>query len=171
MRKCFELFQKDKIRPIRPLHVFKTTQVKEAFRYLQTGKHMGKVVIQMTPDPTQLPCAPVRFRASFPPDEAYLMVGGLGGIGRSVSRWLVEHGAREIVYLSPSAEKDEHRGFIKELEVQGCLVTRVAGTVTDLADIQRAIGKCTKRLSGVVQMALHLQVWPPLVGPFAKIRS
>ncbi|KAI2827547.1 hypothetical protein CBS147345_6499 [Aspergillus niger] len=91
VRKCFELFQKDKIRPIRPLHVFKTTQVKEAFRYLQT------------------------------------------------------------------AEKDEHRGFIKELEVQGCLVTCVAGTVTDLADIQRAIGKCTKRLSGVVQMALHLQ--------------
>ncbi|EHA28193.1 hypothetical protein ASPNIDRAFT_43495 [Aspergillus niger ATCC 1015] len=148
---------KDKIRPIRPLHVFKTTQVKEAFRYLQTGKHMGKVVIQMTPDPTQLPCAPVRSRASFPPDAACLMVGGLGGIGRSVSRWLVEHGAREIVYLSPSAEKDEHRGFIKELEVQGCLVTCVAGTVTDLADIQRAIGKCTKRLSGVVQMALHLQ--------------
>lgn len=140
------------------MHVFDTAQVKEAFRYLQTGKHMGKVVIQMTPDPAQLPCAPVSSKASFPFDAAYLIVGGLGGIGKSVSRWLVEHGAREIVYLSPSAEKDEHRKFIKELEVQGCRVSCVAGTVTEPADVQRAIGKCTNRLTGVVQMALNLQV-------------
>ncbi|GLA89661.1 type I Iterative Polyketide synthase (PKS) [Aspergillus tubingensis] len=124
VRTCFELFQKGQIQPIRPVHVFDTAQVKEAFRYLQT---------------------------------AYLIVGGLGGIGKSVSRWLVEHGAREIVYLSPSAEKDEHRKFIKELEVQGCRVSCVAGTVTEPADVQRAIGKCTNRLTGVVQMALNLQ--------------
>ncbi|PYH28781.1 type I polyketide synthase [Aspergillus neoniger CBS 115656] len=157
VRTCFELFQKGQIRPIRPVHVFDTAQVKEAFRYLQTGKHMGKVVIQMTPDPAQLPCGPVKSKASFPANAAYLIVGGLGGIGRSVSRWLVEHGAREIVYLSPSAEKDEHRKFIKELEVQGYGVSCVAGTVTDPADVQRAIGNCTNRLTGVVQMALNLQ--------------
>ncbi|PYH65910.1 type I polyketide synthase [Aspergillus vadensis CBS 113365] len=157
VRTCFELFQKGRFRSIRPLHVFDTTQVKDAFRYLQTGKHMGKVVVQMTPDPAQLPSAPVKSRASFPANAAYLIVGGLGGIGKSVSRWLVEHGAREIVYLSPSAEKDEHRKFIEELEVQGCRVSCAAGTVTDPDDVQQAIRKCTNRLTGVVQMALNLQ--------------
>lgn len=58
--------------------------------------------------------------------------------------------------------------FIKELEVQGCRVTCVGGTVTDPADVQRAIGKCTNRLTGVVQMALNLQVCPPPLAMFIE---
>ncbi|GLB08452.1 type I Iterative Polyketide synthase (PKS) [Aspergillus tubingensis] len=157
IRQCFDLVQKGQLRPIRPLHIFKGTQVREAFRYLQTGKHMGKVVIEMSPDPSELPCTPVKSKAYFPPDVSYLIVGGLGGIGRSVSRWLVEHGAREIVYLSRSAGSDEHRGFRRELEVQGCQVTCVTGNVTDPDDVKRAIGTCENRLAGVIQMALYLQ--------------
>ncbi|OJZ83134.1 hypothetical protein ASPFODRAFT_142034 [Aspergillus luchuensis CBS 106.47] len=141
----------------RSFHAVNLANVSRDRPDIAISTHMGKVVIQMTPDPAQLPCAPVKSKASFPANAAYLIVGGLGGIGRSVSRWLVEHGAREIVYLSPSAEKDEHQKFIKELEVQGCRVICVAGTVTDPADVQRAIGKCTNRLTGVVQMALNLQ--------------
>jgi hypothetical protein len=37
---------------------------------------------------------------SFRPDVAYLIVGGLGGIGRAVANWLVENGARHLVFLS-----------------------------------------------------------------------
>ncbi|OJJ66336.1 hypothetical protein ASPBRDRAFT_138029 [Aspergillus brasiliensis CBS 101740] len=157
MKEAYELIETGRIRPIHPIQVFETTQVREAFRYLQTGKHMGKVVIRMTPDPAELPYAPTKSKACFPSHVSYLIVGGLGGIGRSVSRWLVEHGAREIVYLSRSAESDDHLGFRRELEVQSCRVTCVTGTVTDLDDVKRAIGRCVNRLAGVIQMALYLQ--------------
>ena len=42
-------------------------------------------------------------RATFNPKAAYLLVGGLGGLGRAVSLWMAERGARHLTYLSRSA--------------------------------------------------------------------
>ena len=36
----------------------------------------------------------------FDANAAYLIADGLGGLGRSISRWLVERGARNIVLFS-----------------------------------------------------------------------
>jgi hypothetical protein len=155
----FEFQQKGAIRPIRPLRVFEAAQVVDALRYLQTGTHMGKVVIQMTSNAADLPCTAIQTAPSFPSDASYLLVGGLGGIGRAVSTWLVEHGARELVYLSRSAGRSGNdQAFIRELEVQGCRVICVVGTVTDLSDVKRAVSQCTNHLAGVVQMAINLNV-------------
>ncbi len=35
----------------------------------------------------------------FQPDAAYLITGGLGGIGMAIARWLADHGARHIVLI------------------------------------------------------------------------
>jgi hypothetical protein len=59
-------------------------QVARAFRLLQTGKHMGKVVLSVAPDEQVrvLPRLPTpKLRA----DEPYLLVGGVGGLGRCIA--------------------------------------------------------------------------------------
>lgn len=50
------------------------------------------------------------------PDGAYVVTGGLGGIGLVVARWLVERGAGRIVLNGRSEPSDEQRTAIVELE-------------------------------------------------------
>ncbi|KAF7174216.1 hypothetical protein CNMCM5623_006755 [Aspergillus felis] len=105
-------------------------------------------------DPASLGCTPVRAVSSFLPDHSYLLVGGLGGIGRLVSSWMAQHGARSLVYLSRRAgELPEHCAFIRELEAQECEVTCVKGTVTNLADVEKAVSSCPRPLAEIIQMA------------------
>ncbi|OBT45611.1 Type I Iterative Polyketide synthase (PKS) [Pseudogymnoascus sp. WSF 3629] len=35
-------------------------------------------------------------------DASYLLVGGLGGLGRAIARWMMQHGAKNIIFLSRS---------------------------------------------------------------------
>lgn len=121
---------------------------------------MGKLVLKMPSDnPSSLECTPVPAVSSFLPDRSYLLVGGLGGIGCLVSSWMVKHGARSLVYLSRTAgDLPEHHAFIRELEAQECEVTCVRGTVTNLADVEKAVLACPRPLSGIIQMAGILRV-------------
>lgn len=109
-----------------------------------------------------LGCMAMRAVPSFLPDHSYLLVGGLGGIGRLISPWMVKHGARSLVYLSRTAgELPEHDALIRELEAQDCEVTCVKGTVTNLADVEKAVSSCPKPLAGIIQMAGILKVKKP----------
>ncbi|KAI9735466.1 MAG: hypothetical protein M1818_006472 [Claussenomyces sp. TS43310] len=90
----------------------------------------------------------------FRPDSCYLLVGGLGGLGRMISTWMVENGARNIMFLSRSAkEGPETTPFFDELRTQGCEVTTFAGSVTNLSDVEGAVKQATKPVAGIMQMS------------------
>lgn len=145
------------VKPIRPITTYEAANVADAFRYMQQGTHMGKIVIRMPSDPMDL--APTsQPPVSFSPDKSYLLVGGLGGVGRSVSSWMVQRGARYLVVLSRSAgESDADWAFIQGLEEQGCKVTCVAGSVANVADVKSAITRCPRPLAGILQMSAVLK--------------
>ncbi|KAJ5371780.1 Acyl transferase/acyl hydrolase/lysophospholipase [Penicillium concentricum] len=146
-----------KIGPIKPLKVFDALDIVSAFRYMQAGTHLGKILVRMPSSVDTLPPPVVKTFPSFRPDAAYLLIGGLGGIGRSVSTWMVEQNARELIFLSRSAGKsDEDQAFIRELEAQSCRVICVPGNVTSLKDVKEAVAACTQPLAGVLQMAVDL---------------
>ncbi|KAJ5781109.1 hypothetical protein N7457_006269 [Penicillium paradoxum] len=147
-----------KIAPITPVKTFDAVDVVSAFRYMQAGTHLGKILVHMPPTVDKLPSPMVKAHPSFRSDAAYLLIGGLGGIGRSVSTWMVEQNARELIFLSRSAGKsEEDQAFISELEAQGCHVICVAGNVTNIKDVREAASACTRRLAGVLQMAVDLK--------------
>lgn len=123
---------------------------------------MGKIVIKMPDDPSELPTKETKIEATFSPENAYLLSGGLGGLGRALSNWMVERGARCLIYLSPSAgTREDHGAFADELRRQGCEVVFVQGTASNMADVQRAISQSPKPVKGVVQLALALKVCFP----------
>ncbi|OQD86541.1 hypothetical protein PENANT_c007G06237 [Penicillium antarcticum] len=154
-------YEEGKIGPIRPVKVFDASEVVDAFRYMQQGIHMGKILLKMPEDPKHLVCSVATPSLSFSADASYLLVGGLGGLGRLVSTWMVEHGARHLVFLSRSAGKSkDDQTFIHELEVQGCKVICVAGSVTSQEDVNHAVSQCGKLLAGVIQMSSNLRTWP-----------
>lgn len=147
------------LQPIEPIHTFPAEKIAEAFQYMQKGVHMGKIVIEMPESPVKLLGSTSRAPLSLSSDAAYLLVGGLGGIGQAVATWMVEKGARHLVFLSRSAgQLDQHRDFVQELETQGCKVILVTGSVTALSDVEEAISCSTKPIAGVIQMAMVLSV-------------
>lgn len=126
---------------------------------MQAGTHLGKILVRMPSSVESLAPPVVKAFPTFRSDAAYLLIGGLGGIGRSVSTWMVEQNAREIILLSRSAGKsEEDQAFIRELEAQGCQVICVAGNVRNLLDVKEAVASCKRPLAGVLQMAVDLNV-------------
>ncbi|KAJ5537168.1 Fum1p [Penicillium frequentans] len=152
-----ELCEQGRVKPIRPLMTFPANKVIDAFRYMQQGVHMGKIVIEIPDDISELEVSNSAPAASFSPLVSYLLVGGLGGLGRTISTWMVENGARYLMFLSRSAGQSENdQAYIRELEAQSCHVQTVAGDVTKLSDVQNAVSKCIKPLAGVFQLSVKL---------------
>ena len=154
-----ELYEKKAIEPIRPMKVFTTTQMLDAFRYMQKGQHIGKIVVAMPVNPNELEVTPVEQELVLRPEASYLLVGGLGGLGRAISTWMVEHGARNIIYLSRSAgESEQDKAFFRELETQGCVVQAFPGDVGRLHDVQNVVAKAAAPIAGVMHMPMVLRV-------------
>lgn len=159
LEQCMSYYQQDGIRPIRPVKVFEATQIIDAFRYMQKGQHIGKIVINMPESPRQLQAQPKSHEITFSANASYLLVGGLGGLGRAVSTWMVERGARQLVYISRSAGTNPEDGaFFAELEAQGCKAIAVAGDVTSEEVVKRAISLAEKPVAGIIQLSMVLRV-------------
>ncbi|PYH84622.1 hypothetical protein BO82DRAFT_381420 [Aspergillus uvarum CBS 121591] len=151
-------YREGKIKPIHPIKVFEAAEVSSAFRYLQRGTHIGKILVRMPNSAQELPSTPAPLSYRFSSSSSYLLVGGLGGLGRAVSSWMAERGASEIVYLSRSAgQSDSDQCFREELKSQGCEAVFVVGSATVLEDVQEAIARCTKPLAGVMLLSMVLR--------------
>lgn len=110
---------------------------------------------QTHPIPNGGPPTPALFRA----DACYLLVGGLGGLGRVITTWMVENGARNIIFLSRSAkEGPETTPFFDELRARECEVLTFAGSVTSLSDVEAAVKLATRPVAGVMQMSAVMRV-------------
>ncbi|KAK6826532.1 hypothetical protein RU639_005411 [Aspergillus parasiticus] len=154
-----EYFQEGKAGPINPVTVFDAANVVKAFRYMQSGQHMGKIIVKMPDLPSALPVARVHeMTAYFPANASYLLVGGLGGLGRAIATWMVEKGARHLVFLSRTgANTFDSSSFIKTLECQGCDAITVVGNVGDIDDVQRAVSAAKTPIAGVIQLSMVLK--------------
>lgn len=126
---------------------------------MQTGQHMGKIVIKIPDDYSEIPISMATSELSFSADVSYLLVGGLGGLGVAIARWMAERGARSLVFLSRSGnDTDKSKTFVQELEAMGCTAKLVAGDVVHMDDVMRAVSSCPKPLAGVIQLAMVIKV-------------
>ncbi|KAK5987506.1 Highly reducing polyketide synthase gloL [Cladobotryum mycophilum] len=51
----------------------------------------------------------------------------------------------------------QHMGFLRELESQGCQAIPAVGSVSEMADVKRAIQMAPTRIAGVIQMSMVLR--------------
>ncbi|KAH7305247.1 putative polyketide synthase [Stachybotrys elegans] len=148
------------IKPLRALTVYPISDIAKAFQLLQTGKHMGKVVLSVAPD-QQVKVLPRVAKPRLKGDASYLIVGGVGGIGRSVAFWMASHGAKNIVVLSRSAGSAAARSFVAGLGALGCRVVALSCDVASEKDLSRALRACESQglppIRGVVHGAMVLQ--------------
>lgn len=142
--------------------MFEADDIGSAFRHMQTGRHIGKIVVKMPEVPHSLKYKPIEKRYIFSPTRSYLLVGGFGGIGRVLATWMVTNGARHLVIMSRSAGQSESdQAYVKELESQGCTVAIVHGSVEDAESVEQAVSASEHELAGIVNLSLVLQVGLP----------
>jgi acyl transferase domain-containing protein/NADPH:quinone reductase-like Zn-dependent oxidoreductase len=105
--------------------------------------------------PVHLPYAQMRFSSEF----SYLLIGCLGGLGRSLVRWMFSRGARHFVFLSRSGTDNfEAAEFVIELEKLGGKPIVVRGDVSIRSVVDEAIKQAESPIRGVMQLAMALTV-------------
>lgn len=172
-----------------PVRTFGFGEVGEAFRHMQAGRHVGKIVLvpgegdvvqvcssfpslssflglssggvgakanshqQVMPQPLK--------GAKFHADASYLLAGGLGGIGRSLSTWMVANGARNLIFVSRSGvSNDAARELVSTLMGKGVRVEVLQCDIADevrLFDSLNAVLKSMPPIRGVIQGAMVLR--------------
>ncbi len=159
LEKCLELYKQGHVTPIRPLLTYEAEDAEEAFRCLQKGDHIGKVILSMPDDNSTIACVRSATGLALDPRGSYLLAGGLGGLGKSIATWMVEHGARSLIFLSRSAGlNDNDSSFFGELRSMGCVVSAVAGMTQNMEDVRKAISFTPSPIKGVIQLAMVLRV-------------
>ncbi|CVL00302.1 probable polyketide synthase [Fusarium mangiferae] len=180
LKSVIDLYEKRFIHPIRPIKVYNSREILDSFRYMQQGVHLGKIVVSMdAASSDNLKIQPRKEPVRFGSSGSYLLVGGLGGLGRSISTWMVQRGARHLIYLSRSAgTQQKHLDLAQELESYGCRVDFVQGSINSLEDVTVAVSRANGHLKGILQMSMVLcdqsfdkmtiKEWNTVVNPKVK---
>ncbi|KAI4288066.1 MAG: hypothetical protein L6R35_002669, partial [Caloplaca aegaea] len=141
------LLEQGSISAAQPVHVFPASKITTAFRALQGGKHVGKIVIEYSKDdlvPTLLDNKPAYF---FHSNASYLIAGGLGGLGRSITQWMASRGARYFILLSRSgARSSEAKALHEELHSQGCRVETPACDIAHEQTLKEVLDRCAETM-------------------------
>jgi NADPH:quinone reductase-like Zn-dependent oxidoreductase len=128
MQEVVPQFEDRRLSPLR-LRTFPIRRVVDALRHMARAEHIGKVVIEA--ESVEEPSRAFRLRE----DGAYLVTGGLGGLGLKVTHWLAQHGARHLVLAGRSAPSEEARAMLAELEQAGVCWTFRRCDVANRAEV------------------------------------
>ncbi|KAL8717110.1 MAG: hypothetical protein Q9225_005621 [Loekoesia sp. 1 TL-2023] len=124
LEKTMDLARDRSIRAPRPLHIYNVDSVGDAFRYLATGKNTGRIVIRVDPSTNVQKLLIKRRSWTFDENATYLIKGGLGGIGRSILRWMVTRGVKYLLVPSRSGTASAAASEVmRELSVQNIVVS------------------------------------------------
>jgi len=153
-----DVFDVPKLAPPLPCRVIPAALVREAFRLMAGGSHIGKLVLDMTQH-----WGMVRRKtrkAEIDPGKSWLITGAFGGVGLEVARWLADRGARHLVMLGRSGAKSlEAQIAVTTLESEGIQILAAECDVSDpeslaglLADVKREMPP----LAGIYHLAMVL---------------
>jgi acyl transferase domain-containing protein/NADPH:quinone reductase-like Zn-dependent oxidoreductase/acyl carrier protein len=167
LQRLVEEFANHNLHPL-PSRVFSIKEVVGAFRYMQQGKHTGKIVIQTSPQ-TSPPTPLLQGEGSkyTPPSligkgvgglgkNTYLITGGTKGLGLLTAQWLVKQGARHLVLLGRNAPTQTAQIQIQQMEATGATITVAQVDVSqqqDVADILTKIQTSENKLAGIIHAA------------------
>ncbi|MEL6764379.1 MAG: SDR family NAD(P)-dependent oxidoreductase, partial [Cyanobacteria bacterium J06607_6] len=152
-----------------PYTTFPLAEAPQAFRTMQQGKHIGKIVLEVEATREQgtgnreqgtgnrgqeEPSTRYPLPATLPP--TYLITGGLGGLGLLTADWLVDQGACHLMLLSRRSLTETSaatQSQVRALEAKGAKVTVLAGDVADRSALAQAIASLNTPLRGVIHAA------------------
>ncbi|MCA9668867.1 MAG: SDR family NAD(P)-dependent oxidoreductase [Myxococcales bacterium] len=133
-------------RPL-PSRTFSLQHAREAFRFMQQARHIGKIVV------AQEHFEPGAFAARA--HGSYVIAGGLGALGLLCARWLVQRGARALVLVGRRPPPHEACPVLDALRASGASVRCESADIAEPSDVQRVLAAARELgpLRGVINAA------------------
>jgi NADPH:quinone reductase-like Zn-dependent oxidoreductase len=159
--KMMDMIGNKKIVAPKPLHVYAASQVQDAFRNRDSKMPSGKIVVSFDLNND----ISVLTKAKSPPFHAnatYIITGGLGGLGKSITKWMVSHGARNLLLLSRrGGETSAAKPFLDELTTSGVTVLTPRCDIGDEKAVQGILQEVQNHMppiKGCIQASMVLKV-------------
>ena len=128
---------------------------------MQNGLHTGKLILK-TSENSVIPALPhdahpLKLRS----DATYVLVGGLGGLGRGSAIYLADHGAKHLAFFSRTNDiQPAARRVLDQLDERSVEAKNYVCDITDPEALKRAIvqiGNELPPIKGVFQGAMVLR--------------
>ncbi|KAL1957332.1 hypothetical protein VTO42DRAFT_6121 [Malbranchea cinnamomea] len=158
----FSKFETGEYTPMKPITVLPLTNIEDAFRMVQTRKHVGKIVLEANSTTmVKAVSKPSSDELTLSGNATYMIAGGLGGLGREIARFMAARGAKHIVLLSRHGLHGEQLVKLQEdFKRLGTEVVAFACDLTDAQRVQEMITTCARTLppiKGVIQASMVLK--------------
>ncbi|KAL9595415.1 MAG: hypothetical protein Q9219_006458 [cf. Caloplaca sp. 3 TL-2023] len=158
LRQSVQLYRDGTIFHTIPVHSWSLSDVDDAVTRFSNNIISGPCVVSYENHPkiriTKSP-SPLHFD----PNAIYLLVGCLGGVGRSLTSWMVDCGARHLAFMTRSGCKQPAAArLVSETKARGVEVMVLKGDVASSVDVESAVRAITqhRQLRGVVNAAMVL---------------
>ncbi|RYO96509.1 hypothetical protein DL765_011598 [Monosporascus sp. GIB2] len=160
-RKTLDLVGDGVVHCPRPWHTYPVSAIEEAFRYLQSGKNTGRIVIRVDHSARVQKHLIHRRTWGFDGNATYLVAGGLGGVGRSIIRWMASKGARKLLVPSRSGASTKAAiEAVDELIKQGVRIITPKCDIAVANSLQQLLeeyGQITGPIRGCINATMVLQ--------------
>lgn len=160
--------------PAWPIMQYHITKLGEALQRTDRKEHSKVVIIadeEAVVDVSQS-LRPVSLTDS---NATFLVVGGLGGIGRAIASWLIEKGAQNVLLVSRNAERHPDAALLLEraaheacnLQIHNCDVSSRESLMTLLSQMRELMPP----IRGVIDTAMVLSVSIHVLSLFKAIAN
>ena len=145
-----------------PPRVWNYSEIKKAFRELELGTSDRATVLRANDDDIVQVVPKNLHPLLLGSDATYVLVGGLGGLGRSLAKLLVNHGARNLAFISRTgATSEEQIAFLINIEREGIIAKVYRCDVCDRKRLEETLIKCEDEMPsirGVIHGAAVIRV-------------
>ncbi|KAF3923302.1 hypothetical protein ABW21_db0202636 [Orbilia brochopaga] len=157
IKRVFSLYCEGKIREF-PVENFDIENLVDALKRHKSNDSARKIAVNLESGGSMLKVECPRYRTRFSDTKSYLLIGCLGGLGRSLTRWMFEQGARKFVFLGRSGiKKMPARLLVEDLTSLGANCTVVEGDVCSMGDVEKMVESADGPIGGVVQAAMCMK--------------
>lgn len=160
------MYRNGQISPLQPLMKKNIAEINDSIAAFSDSYTAGKTLLMhdasskigSTSPLLMLPSVPILKLRS---DATYLLIGCHGGLGRSLTQWMMAKGARNFTFLSRSGSDSKEAGaLVTSLRKAGANVQILRGDVSVREDVERAVSQVdpVHPIRGVIHAAMVLWV-------------
>lgn len=161
-QEIMDLYDKGAIKAPSPITIFGVSELEKALRTMQSGKHMGKMILMPKTDEVVPVSTALTTSQLLRADASYLLVGGLGGIGRAIALWMFATGARSFIFASPTGDqKPKAKQVVAQLREKGAQVAVFECDVANKTELDNLLVQTARTMPpihGMIHAALVSKV-------------
>ncbi|KAL8717594.1 MAG: hypothetical protein Q9225_005174 [Loekoesia sp. 1 TL-2023] len=155
------MFEKGQLAVVQPIVTLPISKIENAFRLIQSGKHVGKVILTIEEKSMVKAMSPRTGPLYLDSSHTFVVAGGFGGLGRRILRFMAERGAKHILVLSRRNLNDVDRQALDaDLGSLGARVYIERCDISSLTEVYGVAARCRETLppiKGIIQAAMVLQ--------------